>query len=51
VVGDWNGGGTSSFGVVDPAGVWHLHDRNGAGWYELPLFTYGVGNWTPLAWL
>jgi hypothetical protein len=49
VVGDWDGNGTWTVGVVDPFGNWYLRNSNDAGPTDFTVFAYGVGAWTPLA--
>jgi hypothetical protein len=55
VVGDWNGDGTTTVGVVNPLGVfatWYLRNENSPGGPDetggVP-FAFGFGNWIPLA--
>ena len=52
LVGDWNGNGTDTFGIYNPAnGSWFLRNRNDNGGVDYPVFTYGsfgipvVGDW------
>ena len=52
VVGDWNGNGTSTLGIYNPAnGQWFLRNRNDPGAPDYPVFIYGgfgtpvVGDW------
>ena len=56
VVGDWNGDGTTTIGVVRPTGnqmVWLLRNSNSAGSPDISAFSYGtidtgypvVGSW------
>jgi hypothetical protein len=57
VVGTWNPnpravlGGTSgptTVGVVDPTGTWYLRFSNASGAPDVPPFSFGLPNWTPL---
>jgi hypothetical protein len=49
VVGDWNGDGVSSIGVVDPTGMWYLRNENSAGAPDAAgPFPYGLGSWIPV---
>jgi V8-like Glu-specific endopeptidase len=48
VVGDWNGDGITTVGVVDPNGTWYLNNANGAGAPSIAPFAYGAGGWVPL---
>src|SRR5260370_28866605 len=46
-VGDWDGNGTTTVGMFDPAtGTWHLRNTNGAGADDL-TFVYGGGHAIP----
>jgi parallel beta-helix repeat protein len=53
VVGDWNGDGVTTIGVVDPATMtWYLRNSNTPGSPDIPPFQYGapgdipvVGDW------
>jgi hypothetical protein len=55
VVGDWNGDGTVTVGVVDPLGVfatWYLRNENSPGGPDVTggvPFAFGFTNWIPLA--
>jgi hypothetical protein len=50
VVGDWDGDGTTTIGVVDPAtGTWYLRNRNSAGPAAAGIFPFGLPGWTPVA--
>jgi hypothetical protein len=49
VVGDWDGNGTSTIGVVDPTGTWYLRNSNSAGLPDVTPFAYGAPGWKPLA--
>jgi hypothetical protein len=54
VVGDWNGDGVATVGVVDPSTMtWYLRNTNSAGAPDITPFRYGapgdvpvVGDWT-----
>jgi V8-like Glu-specific endopeptidase len=48
VVGDWNGDGASTIGVVDPRATWYLRNSNNAGVPDITPFAFGEGNWTPV---
>jgi hypothetical protein len=48
VVGDWNGDGVTTIGVVDPNGTWYLKDSNGVGAPNIAPFAYGSGSWIPI---
>jgi len=48
-VGDWDGNGTWTIGVVDPNGVWYLRNSNTPGAPDITPFAYGAGGWTPVA--
>jgi ELWxxDGT repeat protein len=43
VVGDWDGDGVTTVGVVDPSGVWHLRASNSPGAADAGQFAYGTG--------
>jgi hypothetical protein len=49
VVGDWNGDGKVTVGVVDPSGNWYIRNSNSGGGVDMTPFAYGMGGWTPLA--
>jgi hypothetical protein len=50
VVGDWDGDGTTTVGVVDPRSeTWYLHNFNMQGAPDYTPFTYGAPGWMPLA--
>ncbi len=49
VVGDWDGDGVTTVGVVDPRGVWHLRDSNGPGAADAGQFAYGAPAYQVLA--
>jgi hypothetical protein len=49
VVGDWDGDGKTTIGVVDPQGNWYLRNTNNAGGVDVPRFAFGQGSWIPLA--
>jgi hypothetical protein len=48
VVGDWNGDGTSTVGVVDPNAVWSLRNENSPGAPDIGPFAYGEPGWIPV---
>jgi hypothetical protein len=49
VAGDWDGNGTVTVGVVDPASMtWYLRNTNGAGAPDVPPFRYGGSGWEPV---
>jgi hypothetical protein len=56
LMGDWNGDGTNTVGVLDPNGVWYLRNTppvyspffNGGGPPEIMPFSYGLGSWLPV---
>src|SRR5947207_2778144 len=49
VVGDWNGDGVTTVGVVDPNGVWYLRNENSAGPPDVAApFAYGAPGWIPV---
>ncbi len=50
VVGDWNGDGSTTVGVVDPNAVWYLRNENSPGAPDVAApFAYGESGWTPVA--
>jgi hypothetical protein len=55
VVGDWNGDGTVTVGVVDPLGTfatWYLRNENSPGGPDATggvPFAFGLVNWIPIA--
>jgi hypothetical protein len=49
VVGDWNGDGVASIGVVDPNNTFYLRNENSAGTPDAGMFPYGLPGWVPLA--
>jgi phosphodiesterase/alkaline phosphatase D-like protein len=50
VVGDWDGSGTTTVGVVDPATMtWYLKNSNSAGAPDFTPFKYGAPGWVPVA--
>jgi hypothetical protein len=54
IVGDWNGDGTETIGVVNPfnlsgSSAWALRNENSPGDPDAGLFLYGLPTWTPLA--
>jgi hypothetical protein len=48
VMGDWNGDGAATVGVIDPNGVWYLRNSYSAGAPDIVPFPYGLGSWIPL---
>jgi hypothetical protein len=52
VVGDWDGNGTTTIGVVNPnAGgylQWFLRNSNSAGAPDIAPFLYGLSGWQPV---
>jgi hypothetical protein len=49
VVGDWDGNGTATAGVVNPAGeTWYLRNSNTTGAPDVTPFAYGAPGWTPV---
>jgi hypothetical protein len=47
-VGDWDGDGVMTIGVVDPATMtWYLRNRNDPGAPDFEPFAYGGVGWTP----
>lgn len=50
VVGDWDGNGTTTIGVVDPATMtWYLRNSNSPGAPDITPFRYGAVGWKPIA--
>jgi hypothetical protein len=49
VVGDWNGDGTTTIGLVDGLGNWYLRNSNSPGGVDIGPFPYGLPFWTPVA--
>jgi len=49
VVGDWDGDGKWTIGIVDPNGHWDLRNSNFAGAPDVPVFMYGAAGWKPVA--
>src|SRR5262249_51178155 len=47
VVGDWDGNGTWTVGVVDPTRTWYLRNNNGPGAPDIAPFAYGGPGWPP----
>ncbi len=45
VVGDWNGDGQDTIGVVSPTGDWYLRNTNGSGSPDIPVFGFGRRDW------
>src|SRR5262249_1834634 len=48
VVGDWDGDGKTSIGVVDPAALWYLKNTVAPGAPNVAPFAYGAGSWVPV---
>jgi len=49
VVGDWDGNGTVTIGVVDPATMtWYLRNSNSPGAPDIAPFRYGHPGWVPV---
>lgn len=49
VVGDWDGDGVFTVGVVDPAtGTWYLRNSNSPGAPDYTPFTFGSPSWLPV---
>jgi hypothetical protein len=55
VVGDWDGNGTDTIGVVDGTGasdpnfaVWYLKNSNSPGAPDMAPFAYGMRSWIPV---
>jgi hypothetical protein len=49
IVGDWNGDGIATIGVVDPNNTFYLRNENSAGAPDAGVFSYGLPGWVPLA--
>jgi hypothetical protein len=52
VVGDWNGDGTTTIGVVEQSGgnlLWELRNSNTPGAPDITPFQYGAASYVPLA--
>jgi hypothetical protein len=49
IVGDWNGDGVASIGVVDPFNTFYLRNFNSAGAPDAGVFSYGLPGWVPFA--
>jgi hypothetical protein len=51
VVGDWNGDGATTVGVLDPSSAtWYLRNENSAGIADVATpFRYGLPGWKPVA--
>ncbi len=48
VVGDWDGDGSESIGVVDPTtATWYLRNEVGHGRPDAGIFQYGLPGWVP----
>jgi hypothetical protein len=49
VVGDWDGNGSTTIGVFDPAtATWYLKNSNSAGAPDIAPFAYGEPGWVPV---
>jgi hypothetical protein len=49
VVGDWNGDGTATIGVVNPTtATWYLRNSNSGGAPDAGAFAYGLPGWLPV---
>src|SRR5215831_14304846 len=49
VMGDWDGNGTTTIGVVDPATMtWYLKNSNGPGAPDITPFRFGAPGWIPV---
>src|SRR5262249_13707825 len=49
VVGDWDGNGTATVGVVDPTTMtWYLRNRTSPGAADFAPFAYGAAGWQPV---
>jgi hypothetical protein len=48
VVGDWDGNGTTTVGVVDPTATWYLRNSNTPGAPDTAPFAYGFPGWVPV---
>lgn len=48
VVGDWNGDGQDTIGVVSPFGDWYLRNTVGSGAPDVPVFGFGRRDWIPV---
>ena len=50
LVGDWDGNGTGTVGVVDPSSEkFYLRNTNSAGPADVTPFSFGAAGWTPVA--
>src|SRR5262249_55893398 len=50
VVGDWDGNGTTTVGLFDPAHfAWYLRNQNSPGTPDAGQFAYGFSTWQPVA--
>jgi hypothetical protein len=49
VVGDWNGDGVASIGVVDPNTTFYLRNANSGGVPDAGVFGYGAPGWVAFA--
>jgi hypothetical protein len=48
VVGDWNGDGSMTVGVVSPSAVWYLRNESSPGAPDITPFAYGEPGWIPV---
>ena len=49
VMGDWDGNGTTTIGVVDPSTMtWYLKNSNGPGGPDITPFRFGAPGWIPV---
>jgi Bacterial Ig-like domain (group 3) len=49
VIGDWNGDGIATIGVVDPStGTWYLRNEDSPGAPDGGIFQYGLPGWIPV---
>jgi hypothetical protein len=50
VVGDWNGDGKTTLGVIEPTTLtWYLRNSNSSGAPDIAPFAYGAPGWIPVA--
>jgi hypothetical protein len=49
VVGDWDGDGLTTIGVVDPLRIWYVRNSNSSSAPDLVPFAYGAPGWLPVA--
>jgi hypothetical protein len=48
VVGDWDGDGITTIGVVNPLGTWYQRNSNSPGAPSVAPIAYGAPGWTPV---